>query len=139
MNPFDSFSPPFRKGRNSVSAENHAAGRLSRRYTKNRVYRKAKLRDGYGTIHNKHLLKLSLLNVDGLCPQTLMDVKETLRIKQVDMCVLLETKRRFDPKDSYDSDEIEIQHDSIEIEGYEVKEYNQSDSAGDKKGGGICI
>ena len=139
MNPFDSFSPPFRKGRNSVSAGNHAAGRLSRRYTKNRVYRKAKLRDGYGTIHNKHLLKLSLLNVDGLCPQTLMDVKETLRIKQVDMCVLLETKRRFDPKDSYDSDEIEIQHDSIEIEGYEVKEYNRSDSAGDKKGGGICI
>ena len=68
-----------------------------------------------------------------------MDVKETLRIKQVDMCVLLETKRRFDPKDSYDSDEIEIQHDSIEIEGYEVKEYNRSDSAGDKKGGGICI
>ena len=31
MNPFDAFSPPFRKGRNSVSAANYAAGRLSRR------------------------------------------------------------------------------------------------------------
>ena len=85
-----------------------------------------KLREKVGVVGSKHFLKVSMLNVDGLLPSTLEDVKSTLRRKSSDVCVLLETKRRHE----------EVGCD-ISIDGYAVHEVRRSDVAGDRAGGGI--
>ena len=80
-----------------------------------------------GVVGQKHYLKLSLLNVDGLSPSTFEDVKLTILRKKPDVCVLLETKRRHE----------EIGCD-ISIDGYSLHEVRRSDAADDRGGGGIA-
>ena len=80
-----------------------------------------------GVIGRKHFLNFGLLNVDGLSDSSLEDVKSALSRKSLDLCVLLETKRRYEEVGS-----------DIGIDGYSVKEIRRSDAAGDKGGGGIA-
>ena len=88
---------------------------------------RVKLRGRVGVVGSKHFLKISMLNVDGLTPSTLEDVKSTLLRKGSDVCVLLETKR---PHEEVGSD--------ISIDGYAVHEVRRSDVAGDRLGGGLA-
>ena len=78
-------------------------------------------------VDRKHSLKLGLLNVDGLSPSTFEDVQSVIDKKSLDVCILLETKRRHE----------EIGTD-ITIPGYDDKEIRRSDTAEDKGGGGIA-
>ena len=127
MNPF-SWDKPFRKGRNAVSNANKARGRISRRSTKNFKLKSAKLKESIGVIETKDKLKCALLNTDGLQLPTLSYVRSTLLENPVDICILLETKRR-----------LEETNFSIDVDGYNVQEYRRSDAAGDRGGGGIAI
>ena len=92
------------------------------------VYKRAKLRGTYGTIGVKRTLRCAYLNVDGLGPGTFDDVVSTVRMKNPDLCVLLETKRRLE--------EVGL---DIEIDGYDLTEINRSDLANDRDGGGIAF
>ena len=98
-----------------------------RRHTRGWTSSRVKLRENIGVIGTKKFLNLFLLNVDGLSPSTLEDVKSTLVRKTSDVCILLETKRRHE----------EIGCD-IKIDGYAVTELRRSDVAGDRAGGGIA-
>ena len=86
-----------------------------------------KLRGQVGLVGRKSALSLGLLNVDGLSPSTLEDVKSALRMKSLDVCVLLETKRRFEDEGC-----------DISIDGYSHHEIRRSDAAEDRGGGGIA-
>jgi hypothetical protein len=76
----------------------------------------------------KDNLVIGLLNTDGLSQATLHDVSMAVERKKMDMCFLLETKRRLD----------EVRH-SIDVPGYSVFEVRRSDEAGDRAGGGIAV
>ena len=127
MNPF-SVEKPFRKGRNHVSNANKVLGRQNRRSTKQLRLKYVKLRESYGLVETKDKLKCAMLNVNGLDLPSLSYVRSTLTENPVDLCILLETKRR-NPEPGY----------SIDVDGYNVEEVNRSDTAGDKGGGGIAI
>ena len=86
----------FRKGRNSVSNADPKKGRKSRRSTNYRKNKAAKLRSEFGTITIKNDLRCAMLNVNDLNEATLAGVKNTLSHKKVDICMLLETKRRLE-------------------------------------------
>ena len=122
---------PFRKGRNNRSNKvflTSGARRVHHRLRKFKVNKRAKLKESVGFIKVKNNLKSSLLNVDGLSEEALVDVKKTVLETVPDVCVILETKRRLE----------ETGHD-ISIEGYNVFETRRSDLAGDKNGGGIAV
>ena len=53
-----------------------------------------KLRDNIEVIGRKNSFRLGLLNVDGLLASTLEDVKSAVNRRSLDICILLETKRR---------------------------------------------
>ena len=99
------------------------SSRQSRKWSNHRV----KLRGQVGLVGRKSALSLGLLNVDGLSPSTLEDVKSALRMKSLDVCVLLETKRRFEDEGC-----------DISIDGYSHHEIRRSDAAEDRGGGGIA-
>ena len=134
MNPFSkgvSAQPKrgFRKGRNSVSNRNisHEKARQRRRHTRS-LHKSSLLKESCGSIQKKTKLKCCMLNVNGLNDSTLADVKNVLATKCPDICILLETKRRFEDEGI-----------NLDIPGYEVSECRRSDLAGDKGGGGIAI
>ena len=127
MNPF-SVEKPFRKGRNHVSNANKVLGRQNRRSTKQLRLKYVKLRVSYGLVETKDKLKCAMLNVNGLDLPSLSYVRSTLTENPVDLCILLETKRR-NPEPGY----------SIDEDGYNVEEVNRSDTAGDKGRGGIAF
>ena len=66
--------------------------------------------------------------MNGLCEESLADVRSTLLQRKPDVCVILETKRR-----------TEDQGLNIEVEGYSVTESRRSDLASDRNGGGIAV
>ena len=92
-----------------------AAGSLGRRrhYNVRNTHKRAKLRiklrDTVGVIGRKQNLQLGLLNVDGLSPSSFEDVQTALHRNSLDVCFLLETKRRHE----------EIGSD-ITVPGYEL-------------------
>ena len=97
--------------------------RHSRKWSVNAV----KLRGKVGVVGRKHALSLGLLNVDGFSPSALEDVKAAVRMKSLDVCVILETKRRYEEVGS-----------DIGIPGYNVREIRRSDAADDRGGGGLA-
>ena len=97
------------------------------RQAQRRAVHKVKLRDGVGVVGKKQVLRLGLLNVDGLSHSTLEDVRSALHMKSLDVCILLETKRR----------EEELGSD-ISIPGFTVHEVRRSDAAEDRGGGGLA-
>ena len=80
-----------------------------------------------GVVGKKQALRLGLLNVDGLSPSTLEDVRSALHMKSLDVCILLETKRREEEGDS-----------DISVPGFNVHEVRRSDAANDRGGGGLA-
>ena len=87
---------------------------------------RVKLRGQVGVVGRKSSLNLGLLNVDGLSPSSLEDVQSALSMKSLDICILLESKRRFEDVGS-----------DISIEGYSHHEIRRSDTAEDRGGGGM--
>ena len=122
--------PSFRKGRNSVSGNNVSKEkiRIRKRSMGNWKHKSVRMKESFGAVTMKEKLVCSLLNVDGLNESSLADVKEVLSTKKPDICILLETKRRFEDEET-----------PIDVPGYEVSEYRRSDLAGDKGGGGIAV
>lgn len=132
MNPFSlhrGFSR-FRSGRNLTNnvSLSKMKRQIHRRNTRNWVHKSVGRKDSYGFVQPKSRLKLGMLNVDGCTRDTFADVKDVLLRKKMDMCILLETKRRIEEDD-----------DSLAIPGYDLTEVRRSDMAGDKGGGGICF
>ena len=99
-----------------------------RRINQFRYKKAARRREYVGVLNRKKTLKTCFLNVDGLGDVTLEDIKETVNIKNPDLMILVETKRR----------EEEIGFD-ISIPGYNLHERRRSDTAEDKGGGGIAV
>ena len=97
--------------------------RHSRKWNTNKV----KLRGRVGVVGRKHDLSVGLLNVDGFSPSALEDVKTAVRMKSLDICVILETKRRSEDVGS-----------DISIAGYNHREIRRSDAADDRGGGGLA-
>ena len=77
---------------------------------------------------NSKELNMAFLNVDGLNPETLIDIKRTMEIKKIDLACFVETKRR-----------VEDVVDDANIQGYNMFESRRSDAAGDRDGGGILV
>ena len=92
------------------------------------IYKRAKLREAPGVAEVKKSLRFALLNVDGLGPGTFHDVVDTVNKKQPDLCILLETKRRFE----------DLSRD-ITIDGYDLTEITRSNVANDRAGGGLAF
>ena len=113
------------RGQTVVGAvkRHHNAVRHVRTQAKHRV----KLREATGFIQPKQQLSLGLLNVDGLSPSSFEDVRTVLLEKSLDVCFLLETKRRYEEQGS-----------DISVPGYDVHEVRRSDVAEDRSGGGIA-
>ena len=109
------------------SAKLYQKQRNNRRHVQKRAVHRVKLREQVGVLDRKQSLNLALLNVDGLSSSTFEDVHSVIQQKSLDLCILLETKRR----------EEEIGSD-ISIPGYTLKEIRRSDAAEDKAGGGIA-
>ena len=101
--------------------------RNSRRNLKSSRNKRIKLRNEIGVINYQNSLHLGLLNIDGLSNSSFEDVKSALSELSLDICVLLETKRR-----------LEEMATDITVDGYTVHECRRSDAAGDKLGGGIA-
>ena len=117
MNPFSKgiSAPPkrgFRRGRNSVSNHNVSFEKARQRKRQTRsLHKSSLLKESCGSIQKKTKLKCCLLNVNGLSDSTLADVKNVFASKSPDICVLLETKRRFEDEGM-----------NLDIPGYEVSE-----------------
>ena len=90
--------------------------------------RAARRRESIGVLQPKKLLKTSFLNVDGLSEITLDDVSSTIKVRNLDVVFLVESKRR----------EEETPIDAF-IPGYALHESRRSNLAGDKAGGGIMV
>ena len=99
-----------------------------RRVNQFRYKKAAKQREGIGVIDRKKTLKTCFLNVDGLGEVTLENIRETVNVKNPDLVILVETKRRAE----------EIGTD-IDIPGYGLHEVRRSDLSEDKDGGGIAV
>ena len=104
----------------------HEQARQNRRKTHRLGSQRVKLRSVVGVVERKGNLKCAMLNVDGLSPSTLEDIKEVFVKKQPDLCYILESKRR--------EEDIGI---DIAIDGYAFHEVRRSDVSGDKGGGGL--
>jgi hypothetical protein len=97
-----------------------------RRWTRGRnavVRNKKKILVSRINYSQKDNLVVGLLNTDGLSRATLHDVTAAMERERMDVCFLLETKRRLD----------EVRHE-IDVQGYSVAEVRRSDDAGDKDG-----
>ena len=105
-------------------------GRKSRRSTRSRSFKSAKLKQTLGVMSSREYIRCSMLNVDSLNEYTLHEVRRCLHSNPVDLFFLLETKRRKEEEES---------GINIDVEGYEKFEFNRSDMAGDKAGGGIAL
>ena len=81
--------------------------RLYRRSRRQQVHRVSKKKQLPGVEESKNSLTCGLLNTDGLGAGTFVDVENTILKKDLDFCVLLETKRRVEDPGS-----------NIEIGGY---------------------
>ena len=110
-----------------TSRNDYLRKRDNKRSNQKNAKHRVKLRQQVGIIERKQSLKLGFLNVDGLSASTFEDVRYVLDQKSLDLCILVETKRR--------SEEI---GSDIAIHGYNVKEIRRSDAAGDKGGGGMA-
>ena len=95
MNPFSLQKQRFRKGRPKGNGS-FEKNRVGRRSSRNLVHKSVRLKESYGAIGSKKKLTCSLLNVDGLSDASLADVRDVLARKQPDLCVILETKIRFE-------------------------------------------
>ena len=109
------------------SAKQYQKQRNNKRHVQGRAVHRVKLREQVGVLDRKRSLNLALLNVDGLSSSTFEDVQSVIQRKSLDLCILLETKRRDEEIGS-----------NISIPGYTVKEIRRSDAAEDKAGGGIA-
>ena len=119
---------------NRVSS-NYKQRNGNRRSTRSRATKRSvKTRTEYAR-GIKGNLSLGLLNVDGLSASTLDDVANAASSISLDLIFLLETKRRFE---EVDVNGLGTAMD-ITIPGYKVKEFNRSDAAHDKMGGGIAV
>ena len=98
-----------------------------RRNARMNAVKKVKLRSVVGVIQRKHNLECAMLNCDGLNLSALDDIKKVVEKKKPDVVIILETHRR--------EEELGI---DINIDGYTLSEVRRSDTAGDKKGGGIA-
>ena len=120
------------------------------RYTSNCKQGKANRRDTKATANKrfqrnraqyargvKEHLSVGLLNVDGLSASTLDDVANAASRRSLDLIFLLETKRRFEEVEENSS--VAAMAMDISIPGYKVNEFNRSDAAHDKMGGGIAV
>ena len=96
MNPFSSSKLYGGHGKSKSSFERV---RESRRRNRQQIHKSAKLRQHVGILDFKKNLCLGLLNVDGLGEAAFEDVKNTVLARTPDLCVILETKRRFEKKD----------------------------------------
>ena len=101
--------------------------RKGERVRKKRLSTKVRLRSVVGVVKRKHNLDMAMLNVDGLNLSALSDIQKVLDKKKPDICIIIETHRR----------EEELGMD-ISIDGYNLHELRRSDTAGDKRGGGIA-
>ena len=101
--------------------------RKGERVRKKRFSTKVRLRSVVGVVKRKHNLDMAMLNVDGLNLSALSDIQKVLDKKKPDICIIIETHRR----------EEELGMD-ISIDGYNLHELRRSDTAGDKRGGGIA-
>ena len=79
-----------------MGKQRKSAFRDNVRHVKQFKNHRVKLRESVGIVGSKQFLRLGLLNVDGLSLSTLEDVKSTISLKSLDVCVLLETKRRHE-------------------------------------------
>ena len=77
---------------------------------------------------DKKVLRCSLLNVDGMSEDSLVNVESVVGSHKPDVVFLLETKRR-------------VEEDGIDISlpGYNVHEARRSNVADDRDGGGIAV
>ena len=127
MNPFSLQKQRFRKGRPKGNGS-FEKNRVGKRSSRNLVHKSVRLKESYGAIGSKKKLTCSLLNVDGLSDASLADVRDVLARKQPDLCVILESKIRFEESGP-----------CLDVPGYEVAERRRSDFAGDRGGGGIAV
>ena len=100
-------------------------------HSRNRLYRihkRAKRRENVGILTPKQTLDVALLNVDGYSDVQYETVKDTIKIKNPDICILLETKRRQ-----------EVISSKVEIDRYDIIERRRSNTSGDRAGGGILV
>ena len=93
-----------------------------------RIHKRAKRRENVGILTPKQTLDVALLNVDGYSDVQYETVKDTIGVKNPDICILLETKRRK-----------EVISPSVEIKGYDILERRRSNTSGDRAGGGILV
>ena len=114
-------------GRKINSTDDYQRWRNRTRRTQSKTHQRMKQKGQIGVIDRKKSLRIGLLNVDGLSSSTLEDVQSAIDRKSLDVCILLETKRRHE--------DIGI---DIAIPGYDVKEIRRSDAADDKGGGGLA-
>ena len=116
------------RGRGNGAGTSYQQTRDCKRQARMRGNHRVKLRDTIGVIGTKHSLKIGMLNVDGLSPSSLEDVRSACARKTLDVCVLLETHRRH-----------EELGDDVAIAGYDLHEVRRSDVAGDRGGGGLAF
>ena len=102
--------------------------RMSRRSKRQLVHKHLKGKQDVCAVDSKESLRCGLLNTDGLSEGTFLDVENTILQKDLDFCVLLETKRRAEDPGT-----------DIKIDGYDHSEIKRSDVAGDRDGGGIVF
>ena len=131
MNPWSGPSRGFRRGRNSGSnrrTANARKGLSSKRRNESWPHKSVRRKEYRGVVGSKKTLICSMLNVDGYSEATFSDVRSTLTQRRPDLCIIIESKRRF-----------EEQGMNIEVEGYNVSEARRSDVSSDKGGGGIAV
>ena len=95
----------------SCSSSSYSSRRDMMRIVTKQRNKRVKLRDSMGIVKRKNSLNLGLLNVDGLSASTFEDLKSAMNKKSLDVCVVLETKRRHEELGS-----------DISIDGYTVHE-----------------
>ena len=111
---------PFKSGETLRRAK-----RTTRKYKR---LRQARQRNPVACIPDKRILRCSLLNVDGMSEDSLVNVESVIGSHKPDVVFLLETKRR-------------VEEDGIDISlpGYDVHETRRSNNANDRDGGGIAV
>ena len=91
--------------------------------------RKANRNAGPVALTRKSRLRLAWQNMDGLTEDSMEDLRASFEARKPDLFAAFETKRR-------EEDLCEVE---LNLPGYEVLEFQRSDLAGDKAGGGIAI
>ena len=112
----------FRRGRNTRSNSQTPSSSIVRRMKRTRNF-KFRLRENWGALQCQNDLTSAFLNVDGLSEAKRLDVADFVAQENPDFFVLLETKRR---------------KEELASDIHDVSEVRRSNTAGDKKGGGIA-